>query len=80
MMSVDRLPLGRHQPFYQVLVDVRCRPGGQTTYVAQENVMRLRAPREVLHPLVPRFFPAGFQREEGYIPGPLLRQAYPQEF
>lgn len=42
--------------------------------------MRLRVAREVLHPLVPRFFPAGFQPREGYIPGPLLRQAYPQEF
>lgn len=34
-MHVDKLPLGRRQPFYHVLVDVRCRPGGQTTYVAQ---------------------------------------------
>ncbi|KAL4425883.1 hypothetical protein ABPG75_009899 [Micractinium tetrahymenae] len=80
MMNVDMLPLGRHQPFYHVLVDVRNRPGGQTTYVAQENVMHMRAPKEVLHPLVPRFFPGGFQPDEGYLPGPLLRQAYPQEF
>lgn len=34
-MRVDMLPGGREQPFYSVLVDVRDRPGGQTTYVAQ---------------------------------------------
>lgn len=34
-MRVDLLPQGRQQPFYHVLVDVRDRPGGQTTYVAQ---------------------------------------------
>lgn len=34
-MGVDRLPKGRHQPFYQVLVDERDRPGGMVTYVAQ---------------------------------------------
>lgn len=80
MMSVDLLPQGRHQPFYHVLVDDRWRPGGQTTYVAQENIMPMRAPREVSHPLVPRFF-VGFRPDEGgYVPGPLLRQQYPQEF
>lgn len=46
MMHVDMLPLGRRQPFYHVLVDVRCRPGGQTTYVAQvggsSRLLRLR--------------------------------------
>lgn len=34
-MRVDALPGGREQPFYHVLVDVRDRPGPQTTYVAQ---------------------------------------------
>ncbi len=34
-MRVDMLPGGREQPFYSVLVDVRDRPGAQTTYVAQ---------------------------------------------
>lgn len=39
-MGVDSLPAGRHQPFYNVLVDCRDRQF-QSTYVAQENI-RLR--------------------------------------
>ena len=35
LMGVDRLRLGRHQPFFHCLVDERDRPGGTTTYVAQ---------------------------------------------
>ena len=38
MMNVDKLHLGRHQPFYTVLVDERDRPGGQSTYVAQVSI------------------------------------------
>ena len=34
-MRVDQLPNGRHQPFYQILVDERDRPGTMVTYVAQ---------------------------------------------
>lgn len=49
-MGVQRLPHGAHQPFYNVLVDERDRPGGQSTYVAhvcqglpkQEERMRIR--------------------------------------
>jgi len=43
-MGVDQLPGGRHQPFYNVLVDVRDRPGAQTTYAAQENLQVLIGP------------------------------------
>lgn len=43
-MGVDQLPAGRHQPFYNVLVDVRDRPGAQTTYAAQENLQVLIGP------------------------------------
>lgn len=145
-MKVDLLPQGRDQPFYEVLVDERDRPGGQTTYgegaeggreggseagtqqcplilpplcascqhgdaslaaaalvpqftapaashrpaslrprsqpraVAQENILRVRRPREVQHPMLPRFF-SGFSEEEGlYVPGPFLREVYPSEF
>ena len=34
-MAVDKLPNGRHQPFYQVMVDERDRSGSMITYVAQ---------------------------------------------
>ncbi|PRW59357.1 uvrB uvrC motif-containing [Chlorella sorokiniana] len=79
-MRVDMLPGGREQPFYSVLVDERDRPGGQTTYVAQENIICVRKPNEVEHPLIPQLF-VGFSPEEAaYIPGPSLRARYPAEF
>ena len=34
-MGVDKLRLGRNQPFFHCLVDERDRPGAVTTYVAQ---------------------------------------------
>lgn len=49
-MKIDSLPNGRKQPFYHVLVDVRDRPGGMSTYVAQENMCVQPSPRPVLHP------------------------------
>lgn len=49
-MKIDSLPEGRKQPFYHVLVDVRDRPGGMSTYVAQENMSIQPTPRPVLHP------------------------------
>lgn len=78
-MRVDWLPGGRSQPFYHVLVDVRDRPGGQTTYVAQENAQPLRVPREVAHPLTDRLF-AAFDPASGYLAGPELKAAYPADF
>lgn len=79
-MRVDMLPSGREQPFYHVLVDERDRPGAQTTYVAQENIICMRRPGEVHHPLIPQLF-VGFSPEDGaYIPGPRLRAQYPTEF
>jgi len=38
-MRVDQLPNGRHQPFYQILVDERDRPDGRITYVAQVKLI-----------------------------------------
>lgn len=40
-MGVDRLPKGRDQPFYQVLVDFRDRRGDVITYVAQVSFILL---------------------------------------
>lgn len=51
-MKVDLLTEGPNQPFYHVLVDTRDRPGGMSTYVAQENLRREVAPRPVVHPWV----------------------------
>ncbi|KAL3159165.1 hypothetical protein ABBQ32_011153 [Trebouxia sp. C0010 RCD-2024] len=42
-MRIDQLPGGRHQPYYHVLVDHRDRPF-QSTYVAQENIVRPNSP------------------------------------
>lgn len=38
MMGVSQLPRGEYQPFYHCLVDERDRPGGQMTFVGEENV------------------------------------------
>ena len=35
LMGVDKLRLGRQQPFFHCLVDERDRAGGVSTYVAQ---------------------------------------------
>ena len=79
-MKVDGLPLGREQPFYHVLVDERDRPGGQSTYVAQENLTTLRGGLQpVEHPLVPQLFTL-FDAESGcYLPRPQLRELYPDD-
>lgn len=80
MMHVDQLPRGRNQPFYHVLVDERDRPGGQTTYVAQENIAPARTAAHVQHPLVAHFF-SGFSLDDRqYLPSPVLKAAYPQDF
>ena len=46
MMGVDRLRLGRQQPFFHCLVDERDRPGAVTTYVAQVNCHRCCLPED----------------------------------
>lgn len=77
-MKVDLLADGPNQPFYHVLVDTRDRPGGMSTYVAQENLEVQLQPSPVLHPWVPKFF-LGFQ-EDTYVPGQRLRQVYPNDW
>eukprot|EP00299_Pterocystis_sp_00344_P012768 c6176_g1_i1.p1 GENE.c6176_g1_i1~~c6176_g1_i1.p1 ORF type:complete len:391 (-),score=96.08 c6176_g1_i1:236-1408(-) len=54
--KVDNLPLGRHQPYYLVLVDERDRPGGLVTYVAQELVILQPQPEPIVHPLTKDIF------------------------
>lgn len=45
----------------------------------QENIVCVRKPGEVQHPLVPLLF-VGFSREDGsYIPHPRLRAQYPDD-
>lgn len=41
IMNVESLTHGTGQPFYHVLVDVRDRTDGQTTYAAQENLTEI---------------------------------------
>jgi len=53
-MKIDLLSEGANQPFYHVLVDTRDRPGGMSTYVAQENLMVQQDPMPVLHPWLPK--------------------------
>lgn len=77
-MKIDSLPNGRKQPFYHVLVDVRDRPGGMSTYVAQENMCVQPSPRPVLHPWTSMFFTSF---EDGqYLPTKKLRSIYPDDW
>lgn len=78
-MGVDNLPGGRSQPYYHVLVDERDRPGQQTTYVAQENVMP-QPPQPVDHPYFSQpLFTGELDEEEGlWVPNPLLREQWPR--
>jgi len=78
-MGVDNLPGGRSQPYYHVLVDERDRPGQQTTYVAQENVMP-QPPQPVDHPYFSQpLFTGELDEEAGtWVPNPLLREQWPR--
>ena len=83
-MGVDKLPRGRLQPFYHVLVDQRDREGSQITYVAEENVARpltYGAFEPVQHPMVPELLrSASFDVARGeYEPNDELRALYPQQ-
>ncbi|KAG7675250.1 hypothetical protein Ndes2526B_g08118 [Nannochloris sp. 'desiccata'] len=82
-MRVSLLAHGAKQPFYHVLVDVRDRPGGQTTYIAQENVVPSRVPHTVEHPLVERYLQI-LRTEHGkswqYLPRAELRELYKDDF
>lgn len=56
MMGVRCLERGPDQPFYHCLVDVRDRPGAQTTYVAEDNVALSTEAFTIQHPLIHSLF------------------------
>jgi len=80
-MRVDQLPNGRHQPFYQILVDERDRPDGRITYVAQENIAAfeglLDGMQTIVHSQVAKMFTRFNEEERKYEPCAELIQQYP---
>ena len=80
-MQVDRLPRGRKQPFYKLIVDCRDRQSPQPAYVAEENMMLLAGFNDhIQHPELGRYFthctlfPTTF-----YHPNAFLRQQFPED-
>ena len=64
-------------------MDVRDRPGGQTTYVAQENIVSCRRPHHIEHPLVDRYLQilkSHDEKEWWYMPKVELRELYQDDF
>lgn len=68
-------------------MDVRDRPGGQTTYVAQENIVPSRKPHQIEHPLVERYLQVlkgssknGKNTHWQYLPRAELRELYKDDF
>mmetsp|Transcript_17 Transcript_17/g.50 ORF Transcript_17/g.50 Transcript_17/m.50 type:complete len:89 (-) Transcript_17:100-366(-) len=53
-MNVSKLPRGSLQPFYHCLVHMEDRPGGQMTFVAEENIEVVEddSVYPIAHPLV----------------------------
>lgn len=70
-MGVANLPRGEQQPFYHCLVDTRDRPGGQTTFVGEENLEPSAQAFPVQHPGVASLL---IHCDEllGYLPSPSL--------
>ncbi|GAA5851559.1 hypothetical protein JCM8547_001133 [Rhodosporidiobolus lusitaniae] len=79
-MQVDRLPFGRHQPFYHVLVK-----DGSSRYVASENITDTRIGEEdvlslVNNPALGRYFRKRERREDGrwaFVPSRETEEEYP---
>ncbi|XP_037091561.1 F-box only protein 21-like [Pollicipes pollicipes] len=69
-MGVDRLPRGRHQPFFHLLVE-----DGSNRYAADENVELADEPCPIGHREIGRYF----VRYDGrrYVPVAALAQRYP---
>lgn len=76
-MQVDRLPRGRHQPFYHVLVDERT-SALSSTYVAQENLTSAADTSAVQHEDIGLYF-KGWLRGS-YVPNDYARFRYPADF
>lgn len=75
--NVDGLPHGQQQPFYHVLCDVRDQSSGEVLYVAQDNLVGMRAAaarRPIEHPLLEQYFIDYL--EGSYIPNSTLRSQY----
>lgn len=71
---VPNRPRGEAQPFYHCLVDERDRPGGQTRYVAEENM----EPSDFIYPVHADLADMLLVRCDelgGYLPGPRLDEA-----
>eukprot|EP00186_Timspurckia_oligopyrenoides_P004138 CAMPEP_0182442232 /NCGR_PEP_ID=MMETSP1172-20130603/1175_1 /TAXON_ID=708627 /ORGANISM="Timspurckia oligopyrenoides, Strain CCMP3278" /LENGTH=622 /DNA_ID=CAMNT_0024636981 /DNA_START=354 /DNA_END=2222 /DNA_ORIENTATION=- len=81
-MNVDSLEYGRRQPFYHVLVDNQFRGPDAITYVAQENIVLLDAPRRIEHTHTARHF-AKFDPNATsalcYYPNSVLTSLYPDD-
>lgn len=64
-------------------MDIKDRPGGQTTYVAQENVVPSRVTYKIEHPLVERYLQI-LDGKDGkswvYLPRAELRELYKDDF
>jgi len=75
-MGVPLLPGGAGQPFYHCAVDERDRPGGQVTFVAQENLVPEFSARAfpIISGLADTFL-VRCDRLWGYRPGPKLQEA-----
>jgi Hemimethylated DNA-binding protein YccV like len=81
-MQVHRLPRGRTQPFYKLLVDCRDRPQSQQlAYVAEENIGELPAfSDEIQHSEVGRYFCTRFPGPPvAYNPNAWLSAQYPED-
>eukprot|EP00438_Fugacium_kawagutii_P002043 Skav205100 [mRNA] locus=scaffold2214:185004:194922:+ [translate_table: standard] len=75
MMGVSNLPRGEWQPFYHCLVDERDRPGGQVTFVGEENLTPDDdAAFPVQHPFIEPFL-IRCDELKSYLPSPKLEEA-----
>lgn len=74
VMGVAGLPHGEVQPFYHCLVDERDRPGGQTTFVGEENIISSDEVFPVENKHINYFF-VPVEELGGYMPTPRLEDA-----
>nr|CAB3262228.1 uncharacterized protein LOC100178877 [Phallusia mammillata] len=66
----------KNQPSYAVLVDTRDRPGGQTTYVVEENIAVILNTK-IVHPNINDYF--DFYDGAQYHMRPALQTIYPND-
>ncbi|CAJ1396006.1 unnamed protein product [Effrenium voratum] len=73
MMGVSNLARGELQPFYHCLVHELDRPGGQMTFVGEENLTPNDLAFPLPHPLVQQLL-IRCDELKSYLPGPRLEQ------